>query len=323
MSEDHTGTVAGIDVGGTKISIGLVDADGRIVRSARYPMDRREQASALGSIDRALDDFMSGGSRSAREPLAIGLCMPGQIDPARGAWVHCLSIPIGSEVPLAALLQERYGAPAFLDNDVKAATLAEQRWGGGRGHADFVYVNVGTGIACGIVSGGQLVRGAGNYAGEIGHMSVDPSGAPCKCGSRGCLENIASGGGMISRVRELLPQFPDSSLHGLERSGGLNSSAVFAAYRQGDALAAKVSEDAVAALETALVSLVNLTNPQAVILGGGVFRDEWLAGRLREHVAAHSMPAARKSLASFQLSQLTASDVGLLGAASLAWEGIK
>lgn len=311
--------VIGVDVGGTKVLIGCVTRQGEIVRRQRWAMDRSDQGAALTSIEAALDGFMSSlGPGPA--PLALGVGVVGQVDPATGTWVQAMNIPIGTPVPLAAYLQERYRLPVAIDNDVHAATLAEQRWGAGRGVNDFVYLSVGTGLAAGLVCNGQLVRGAGNYAGELGHMVVEPDGDRCQCGRRGCLEPIASGGGMIAQVEKRLGDYPDSVLRQAAEGGQLTSSAVFQAADAGDPLACCVAERAVRGLGAAVTNIVNLLNPELVVLGGGVFADGWLVPRLRAFVAAEGLPAAKKSLRQIVLSPLQADLVGLLGAATLAWE---
>jgi glucokinase len=232
-----------------------------------------------------------------------------------------MNLGVYTPIPLGSQLRDRYGLPVRIDNDVHAATLAELHMGAGREFADFIYLNVGTGIACGIVCNGQLVRGAVNYAGELGHMVVETDGDLCdQCGRRGCLEPIASGGGMLDHVRAGLADHPDSLLHDSARSGDLTVGSIFQAADAGDPLASAVTERAKRALGTALVNLLDLLNPEIVVLGGGVFRDGWGVTRLRAHVAAKALPAASQSLKGIVLSQLRVDRVGLMGAASLAWE---
>lgn len=312
--------VVGVDVGATKILVGYVGEDGTVHRSSRYPMDRATQASALSSVGSAIEDFL-GASWAGPSPLAMGIGLVGHADPATGMWMHSMNVPISIPVPLAAQLRERHGLPVQLDNDVHAATLAELRWGVGREAADFFYLNVGTGIACGIVCNGQLVRGTINYAGELGHTVVETQGDLCDhCGRRGCLEPIASGGGMLDQVRGCLADYPDSLLHAPARSGGLTVASIFQAADAGDELATAVAGRAMRAIGTALVDLVNLLNPQVIVLGGGVFGDGWGIERLRTWVTERPLPGARASLQGIVLSELKVDLVGLLGAATLAWD---
>jgi glucokinase len=312
--------VVGVDVGGTKILVGYVARDGTVFRSQRYPMDRTDQASTLSSIRSAADAFLAR-EWSGPAPLAMGVGLVGHTDPARGIWVRAMNVPIQSPVLLANEFQARYGLPVSLDNDVHAATLAELQLGFGRKARDFVYLNIGTGIASGLVCNGKLVRGAANYAGELGHMIVEPDGDLCaQCGRRGCLEPIASGGGMLDQVRAWLADYPASVLRKAHESGQMTVGVILEAAGAGDVLAAQVTERALRALEVALVNLVNLLNPEMIVLGGGVFHDGWGIERLRSHVTANALPTAVLSFKGIVPSQLGAAQVGLLGAATLAWE---
>ncbi|RXZ83737.1 ROK family protein [Paenibacillaceae bacterium] len=306
----------GIDVGGTKIRIGYVTASGEVLHAKQYAMDRSSQAAALAAIYRAADDFMHAPWDGAA-PCGIGIGLVGQVDPVNGVWVQAINIPIGVPVDLAAEMSRRYGLPAVLDNDVQASTHAEWLYSGGREFDSFIYINVGTGIAMGIVSGGRPVRGAANYAGEFGHTSVDPRGEVCVCGRRGCLEPLASGGGMIARASAGLAAYPNSSLQAY--ADHLHSELIYREARQGDPLAASIAQDALAALGLAVTNAVNLLNPEAVIVGGGVFRDEHLIKELRDYIRQYSLSAAARSLASIETSKLDTQLVGLLGAASLVW----
>lgn len=313
-------SVVGVDVGGTKVLIGYVGRNGKVFRSQSYPMERTDQESTLSSIRSAADAFLAR-EWSGPAPVAMGIGLVGHTDPARGIWVRAMNVPIRTSVSLAKEFQARYGLPVSLDNDVHAATLAELRWGAGRDARDFVYLNVGTGIASGLVCNRQLVRGAANYAGELGHMVVEPDGDLCQqCGRRGCLEAIASGGGMLEHVRARLAACPDSCLQQQARSAEFTVGALIQAADAGDPLAIAVTDRALRALELALVNLVNLLNPEVIVLGGGVFSEGWGVERLRAHVAAKGLSAAVSSLRGVVLSELQVDRVGLLGAASLAWE---
>lgn len=308
--------VIGVDVGATKVLTGAVTREGKVITSRRSQMDRDTQAATLQSIEAAISDFMDEweGSR----PLGIGVGLVGQIDPPAGLWLEAMNLPIKSPVPLGKQLSDRFGLPIALDNDVHAAALAELRWGIGTGSADFIYLNVGTGISAGLVLHGQLVRGAKNYAGELGHMVVQPEGPLCPCGRRGCVEPIASGGGMLARVQEQLIHFPDSILH--QQADTLTSHSIFVAADAGDPLAARISNDAIQALSIALVNLVNLLNPEWIVYGGGTLSDGWLIERVRSSVETQPLLMIRQSLKGILPSRLNPDVVGLLGAACLAWD---
>lgn len=311
--------VVGVDVGGTKVAVGAVTRAGEIVRAERYPMDRSTQQTSLASIQAALDSFMS--SEPNARPLAFGFGVVGRTDPVAGVWVRSMNIPISESVDMTARFGAPYGLRAAVDNDVHAATLAELHWGAGRTASDFIYLNVGTGTAAGIVTNGALVRGVGNHAGEFGHTytGVAPD-VECPCGRRGCLEPAASGGGLIARARELLATYPDSPLRAVDATGQLNAHAIFAQADLGDPLAARLAADMVNALGIALANLINLLDPQVIVVGGGVWADGWLLPRVQHVVQTTAMAGALSDLEGIVPSSLNPDHVGLLGAATLAWD---
>jgi len=310
--------VLGVDAGGTKIMTAYVDKSGTIYESKRYPMNRSAQPDAVNSIKNAVTDFIEcyGGERL---PQAVGLGTIGHIDTEKGIWLHAINIPINSPVPIAEELSTICHVPAAVDNDVHAAALAELKWGFGPTCANIIYINVGTGIAAGIISENRLIRGASNYAGELGHMIIDPEGEPCACGQRGCLEAVASGGGIISAANSGLNAYPGSVLNNLKSEGKLHAGTVFQAAEAGDEFAGKIAGRALIALGTAIVNLVNLLNPEMVVLGGGMLREKWIAGYLHEYTCSRALAPAKKALKGIEVSALNPEHVGVLGAACLAW----
>jgi glucokinase len=307
--------VIGVDVGATKILVGAVTQAGEILGSRRSPVNRENQSNVLQSIEAAIEAFIQNWRGS--QPLGMGIGLVGQIEPKTGTWLEAMNLPIKSPVPLGRQFSDRFGIPVALDNDVHAGALAELRWGAGKESTDFIYLNVGTGISAGLVFNGQLLRGTQNYAGEFGHMVVRPDGPLCPCGRRGCVEPIASGGGLLARAQELLGDFPDSTLYTTQP---LTAHSIFNAADADDPLAIKLSNDAIQALSIALTNLVNLLNPEWIIYGGGVVSDGWLMERVRVNVEAQPLPMTRKSLKGILPSQLNPSQVGLFGAACLAWD---
>jgi glucokinase len=314
--------VLGVDVGGTKILTGYVGRDATVYSSKRYPMDRTNQETTLNSIYRAIADF-TGASGDRPTPLAMGLGLVGHTLPDQGIWHHAMNLSVDRPVAISDYLSNLYRMPVRIDNDVRSATLAELRYGAGKEVENFIYLNVGTGLACGIVTHGQVVRGANNYAGELGHMVVDPEGEVCdQCGRRGCLEPIASGGGMLDQVRARLPDHPQSPLNQIADSGKLDVAAIIQAAENGDELAYAVTERAFRAIGIAVVNLIDLLNPELIVLGGGVFTGGWGIDRLRKYVALRALPAASESLRGIVRSPLRVDQVGLLGATCLAWDAV-
>ncbi len=297
-----------VDVGGTKILTGLVDTQGRVLAWQRYPMKRGDQEEALGAVFAACDDFMSNLSAGQR-PVALGMGTVGHIDPERGMWLQSYNIPIGRPVEMVRLLEQRYGLPAAIDNDVRCAARGEWAFGGGSSRV-MLYLNVGTGIGAALVCQGKLMRGADNYAGEVGYMVMNWEGEPQR------LEPLASGGGLIASARAMLPQFPESPLN----QGELHAAAVFQAARAGDGLADMLTRRAVSALGTALANLACAYNPDTIRLGGSVVKDSWFMDQVERRMRRLCLPETLLGLQSFSVSALDPAKVGMLGAGALAME---
>ncbi len=310
--------VFGIDVGGTKIMAGRVTADGIVQKKKKYVMDRSSKESVISCIDYVADDFLKN-EWEGHAPRAIGIGMFGHVDTEKGTWSCSYAGPEGIRMPIAERYETLYEVPVFMDNDVHAATLAELYLGAGRRYRDFIYLNIGTGIAAGIVCNGQLVRGAVNYAGEFGHMVGDLNGSVCECGLTGCIEPIASGGGMIGQARSKLADYPNSVLNELDRRGELYSCTIREAAQAGDHPAEDIVERANRAFGYALAGLVNLLNPEAIIVGGGTACDEGSMDNICLWAVERSLRIAGESIKEVAVSQFGADVVGLIGAACFAF----
>ena len=308
-------TVLGIDVGGTKIAVGLISREGQVRISRRYPMDRSTMETTLSSIWAALESFTSEGKYTFQ---AIGAGLVGRVDTGRGIWDRAVNLPISRPVPLGKELSERYHVPAALDNDVFSATQAEMQFGMGKESKDFLVLNIGTGMSVGIVSGGSLIRGAGNVAGEVGHTVAGVCSRACKCGRSGCLECFCSGGGMIERVHELLPEYPESTLAVLP-GRDLHSASIFGQAQKGDALAGRIVQDAIDGICEGCCNLVSLLNPQWIVAAGGVFRGNSLVNKIEAYIRQHAFSSSLADFLGVRPSGLDPAHVGLLGAGAVGW----
>ena len=309
----------GIDVGGTKILIGAVDESGGVSKKKRYAMDRSTRDSSVESVLNAAADFTEEFLSEGGTFDFIGVGLVGYINPYENIWVHSISIPIDKPVALGAILEERYGVRVQIDNDVQCATMAELRLGAGKTCQDFYYINVGTGIACGMVFGGRRVKNGSNYLGEICHMTVTDHGEPCGCGQRGCLEPIASGGGLIESAKRRLCDYPASLLNVHEKEGRLHAGTIFEAAEKGDELALFLRERAVEGLSTAVSGLCYLLMPERIIFGGSVGTQEYLVRRIEKNVMERTGRNGKLHIKGFGISEVDAQDVGMLGAASLRY----
>ena len=266
--------ILAVDVGGTTLAGGLVDPDGAIVTSQAVAADRFGRGDGVLKNLLELIASLQDQARGMRRPvLGLGVGVAGAVEEGTGRiGPDIQNIPELGNLPLRAVLQERTGLRVMVDNDVNALALAEWIFGQGRGLRHLALIAVGTGVGGGLILNGALVRGASGYAGEIGHITVELDGRPCFCGSRGCVKAYASGPDLVAQVRELIEE--ESSSIWMEVTGGdlarINPSLVFRAADRGDAAAEAVVAKAAQALGAGVAALVNLCNPEMIILGGGV-----------------------------------------------------
>ncbi|MEJ2319975.1 MAG: ROK family protein [Gemmatimonadales bacterium] len=261
----------GIDLGGTKVEVALVDGRGTVLGGGRRPTSaERGPDGVLADLVGLAKDCLASAERRV---LGVGVGVAGQIDPETGTVVQAPNLA-WSDFPLKARLERAIDLPVFVINDVQAATYGEWMCGAGRGAQDLVCLFVGTGVGGGVVSGGSLMRGCGGTAGELGHMMLDWHGPPCTCGNRGCLEAFAAGWAIARRAREAAedPAEEGGTLIDLADGGADNLTAevVARAAHDGDPLAVRLMRETGEALGVGVASIANAFNPCKVILGGGV-----------------------------------------------------
>jgi glucokinase len=264
--------VIGVDIGGTKVAVGIVDADGNILTQLRHPMMANSTPeAALQSVIAAIDSIRSVSISNTIS--AIGLCAPGPLDPITGVVVNPPNLPAWRDFPLAAKIADVYKLPVKLDNDANAAALAETRWGAARGFRYVFYATIGTGIGTGIVFDNRIYHGRTGAAGEGGHVSIDYRGPVCHCGKRGCIEILAAGPAIARRAREMLSAGTvHSSILDLAqgRLDNVSSELVGKAYLAGDVAAREVLEQTSELLAIWLGNIVDLLDPDVIVMGGGV-----------------------------------------------------
>ncbi len=271
MNPTQGAQVLGVDIGGTKVAVGIVDRDGRILTQGRKPMIANgTPEAALEAVMGAIDSMLSalGGVHS------IGICAPGPLDPKTGVIFNPPNLPCWRNFPLAEKITAKYRVPVKVDNDANAAALAETRWGAARGFRYVFYATIGTGIGTGIVFDGVIYHGNTGSAGEGGHVSIDYRGPLCRCGKRGCIEILAAGTAIGARARTRLAA--EASRHSvildLARgdAGAVTSELVGKAYTAGDALAREILLETVDVLTPWLGNIVDLLDPDVLVMGGGV-----------------------------------------------------
>ena len=301
--------VLALDIGGTKLAAGAVGRSGDVLSFLV------ESTLADEGPERGLERLFGLGRKAVDEAglawtqvVSVGIGCGGPLDAERGVLIAPPHLPGWRDVPVAALAEQAFGLPAALENDATAAAAGEHRYGAGAGTRHMVYLTISTGVGGGVVIDGRLYRGAGGNGGELGHVTVDCAGRLCRgCGRRGCLEAYVSGTSIAERAQEA----------GMD---GATAADVAAAARAGDRVATEVWDGTTDALACGLTSIVNLFEPELVVLGGGVVSGtgEQLLGPVRTRVLAEAMPPAA---AGVNIVEAALGDrVGVVGAAAIAVE---
>lgn len=301
-------TYLGMDFGGTKLLIGEVDATGTVLRTKRYATACTCQADAIQALLAAVRDYQDHVG-FVGTPVAAGVGIVGTVDHARGEWITMYHDPEGPPVPLAALISKELELPCKIENDVRSTTMAEMLLGHGRYTKNFIYLNVGTGLAAGFVVDGHLLRGANVNAGEIGHMVVDLSQKQrCICGRNGCVENFVSGIGFTQQA----------SLYGLEElltpGGRADVPRMFAMAEGGDERCQKIIGYGAEALACVIMNLVRITDPDTIVYGGSILGNKHFLQLVCERLEPSTMRGVTRGMVASSFSTQYA---GLLGAASL------
>jgi glucokinase len=267
--------VLGVDIGGTKVAVGLVNSRGQIRHAGRAPMIARGSAeegfrAVLHAMDGVMPEARAAGVR------AIGVCAPGWVESERGVLLSATNLPCWRNFPLARRIENHYGLPTRLTNDASAAALAEAKWGAGAGQESIFYVSLGTGIGTAIVRDGKIYHGRSGGGCEGGHMTVNFSGPLCGCGKRGCIEMYASGTAISRRARSLLGSTRNKQSRMLKMADGkisdVTAETVNKAARSGDKFARQVLQEASDHLAVWLGNIIDLLEPEVIIMGGGIGR---------------------------------------------------
>jgi len=270
--------IIGLDLGGTKITGGAVSEDGSHTHGIRK-IDTQSDLGAEGVVDRIVGllegvilDTMNETGCARKDFIGIGVGAPGPIDREKGIVVIAPNLG-WHNYPLRDRIQARLGVPVTVDNDANCATVGEWWLGAARGGTNVVGMTIGTGIGGGLIINGELYHGSSDVAGEIGHTTIDMNGRHCKCGNYGCLEAYASGPAIATRAREALVREDAASLLPSLVDGQLDritASTVYEAAKKGDALSNEIVRDTARYLGAGIATLLNVINPDVVVLAGGV-----------------------------------------------------
>lgn len=306
----------GIDVGGTNLRAGVVDAEGTLLAVSRAPVGALADGEALvlRLAELAADAMASAGVTKA-EIDSVGVGIPGAVKDGRICYI--CNLPI-RDVPFETLFRRYLDLPVYLENDANCAALGEWLYGAGRGVENFVMLTLGTGLGGGLILNGRLYAGGG-MAGEIGHMVMERNGAVCGCGRRGCWEAYCSATGLIRMTRETMASHPESCLHTVAAENGLvDGRTAFQAAQRGDPAALALCRTYAEYMAAGLTNLVNMLDPEVVAIGGGVAGapEALLLQPVREMVSRECYGRHVGRNPRIVTAEL-GGDAGLIGAASL------
>ena len=311
--------VIGVDLGGTKLLAGAVDADLAVHHRTNRPVLGLDQNGLVQMVADAVEEVRTavGGDIEA-----VGFGIPCTFDRRTGVAIQAVNAPL-HDIVFHEVMASRLGLPVVVDNDANCAALCEVRVGVGAGCSELVLLTLGTGIGGGLVLGGEVYRGWLGGGAEMGHMVVDMDGPPCQggCPNRGCLESVASGTALVREVSLAVARRPDTALgHALEAGRELTGPLISDLAREGD----PVARDAIALvghrLGVGIVSLVNIFNPEIVVIGGGVSAaGDLLLDPARQVVAERAL-SPNRDVVRIEAAAFGA-EAGMIGAALMARDG--
>jgi N-acetylglucosamine repressor len=311
---EEAGHVIAVDVGSTSITCGRVDLHAKIHDKLTIKASKDPATSLAATVELVKTVHDQAVSQESPPILGVGVATAGYVRPSTGIVVSASNLG-WRDVDLGQEIQSATGLPVLVGNNANAAALGELYYGVGAGVANFIYVAIGNGIGTGLVLDGQLYRGARNGAGELGHTAVAADGPTCSCGRTGCLESLASGSAIEQMARSSLPDVPPQSRSG-PGSARITAEVVFRRAQAGDTAAAAIVDTALNYLAIGIGNMVNLINPDQVILGGGITRSG-------SYFMEHFLPKIRPRLVPEQNGQVqfalseSNEDSGLRGAATL------
>jgi glucokinase len=280
--QEQQAWVVGVDLGGTKIALGLIDPEDRIV--ARQRIATVPEAEPQVTVEAIADavERLREATPGCPAPAALGICTPGPVDHVAGRLVDPPNLPGLHNAPLREMLSTRLGIPVWLEHDAKAAAMGEFHYGAGRGERSMVYIVVGTGVGAAIIMDGRLYRGGHNAAGEIGHVTLDPEGEVCACGNRGCVETYLAGPWLARRYETAR----GARAHSADDEGALSGEVVAHRAASGDPAALAAMSGAGRALGIAVATMAMVLDIELYVVGGSVAK----AGELLLAPAREMMP---------------------------------
>ncbi len=310
----------GIDLGGTNIAVGLVDDACKIVRKGSVPTGRtRHYFEIIKDMAELCKKIANEEGLEISEIKKIGIGSPGRIDKEKGEIIYASAFPSFRNFDVASELKKYFPeSEIYLENDANAAAFGEIMAGAAKGKKDVVLVTLGTGVGGGIIIDGKVYAGFNNAGGELGHRVLVLDGIPCGCGRKGCWEMYASGSALIRQTKESAKANPESLINALADGDleKINGKTAFDAAEKGDAVAKTVVENYVKYLSVGVVDIINVFQPESVVIGGGIAaQGETLLSPIRESAARESYGADNKRTEI--VAAALGNDAGIIGAAML------
>jgi len=307
--------VLGIDLARTSISTGIVDLAGNLLTVKRVSSDLNQHFPVtLNTLEETIHSLLDETSPQIREKIiAIGIGSPGPLSPSKGVIISPPNFTGWSNIPLKEIMEKEFQLPTFIENDAKACALGERWFGCCKNIDNFVYLAVGTGVGAGIIIDGEIYRGEGELAGEIGHTTIDINGPRCSCGNYGCLEIYTSVISLIERIER------EEGLKSLIRDGHIETlSSFYRSAREGNIRAVEILNDYCFWLGVGVVNIINTLSPSAVVLG----REALINGADLIIPRVEKVVTERSFFITSQKTRILASsigqDTGVIGAATIA-----
>jgi predicted NBD/HSP70 family sugar kinase len=315
--QDKARCILGVDLGATHVGVVLTDLRGSVLawKERRHPVRSDPKGSRQLVID-LCDECLKERGKNQGSLMSIGVAVPSPVDPLNPKLLSEVVIPAWHGESGLEQLQQKYGVKVYVDNDANLGAVAENWWGAGKGVADLVYIKVAHGIGAGYILNGEVYRGAGGVAGEMGHLPIDPNGSPCVCGLKGCLATLVGTPAVAERAKELSKEYPESCFNtNLAIFSGLKEAA-----EKGDRLALRLVDEITDYLAIAIAGYFNLMNPKLAILGGSMaILGEIIVEPLRAKVRDRTLVST--AAADIRVGELGPRAVAI-GAATLALEGM-
>ena len=312
--------IVAVDVGGTNIASGIVGLDGTVLYRGKRPTCAGTGVeNVLERIMGAVADGLKEAQGLGLEPVGVGLGIPGVQDSLGGLSYSAPNLdPEWKNIKVPSRIEEHFGLPVEMDNDVRCHALGEKLFGAGKGVDNLILITLGTGIGSGIFLDGKMFYGAGGCGGEVGHITIMDDGPRCSCGNYGCVEALCGAPGISLRARQAIESGAESMIGQLVEGdlGRITPKVIYDAAVAGDELAQKVMDDTGKYIGIAMAGAVNIINPELLIIGGGVAAaGEMLIGRIRTEIKKRAM-GIQGEMVKVVAAQL-GEDAGLIGAAML------